>query len=378
VISAHERLPDGIFPLVEAFLRCRSRKFSTEEDMAHDRDDLAGAMSRRGALARLAWGAGMLGTTTALPARWSPLSRARAAQGPTIPVIVKDPTRPYWQAVLAGARKAGDDLGAQVVALGAQTEVGVDGQIAALANAAAAKPAALVIATAPSAALGKAIDEAARSVKIIAIDSAADAKALTALVATDNAQAGRIAADALAVAIQRSYADAEGDVAIITSSGVAALDERAKGFGDQLAASYGALAVVAQPVADGQAASGAKIMAELIAAHPELRGVVAVDLAMTQGAAQVLAKTPNNTTGDKINLVGFDTDASLVKLLQDGTVAALVVPDPFRMGYDGVKAALAAARGEPVPPRIAVAATLVTKASMNSPRAQELLAPQLR
>jgi len=288
-------------------------------------------------------------------------------------------TRPYWQAVLAGAGKAADEAGAQILALGGKTEADADGQIAALRNAVAAKPAALVIAPAPSGALGQAIDEAARNVKIVAIGSAAGAMALTTLVATDNAQAGRIAADALAAAIQRSYADAEGYVAIITAaSGIAALDERAKGFSEQLAASYGALEVVARPVGDGQAASGAKVMAELIAGQSELRGVFAMDPAMTQGAAQVLAKTPNNTTGDKINLVGFGADEGIVQSLKDGAVAALVVPDPFRMGYDGVKTALAAARGEQVPPRIATAATLVTKASMNSPRAQELLAPKFK
>jgi len=176
-------------------------KFYLEEDMAHDRDDLAGGMSRRGALARLAWGAGMLGAAAGLPERWRPFGAAHAAQAPAIPVIVQDPTRAYWRAVLAGARKAGEDLGAEILALGAQTEADADGQIAILRNALAAKPGSLVIAPSQSAALGKAIDEAARSVKIIAIDSAADAKALTALVATDNMQAGRIAADALAVAI---------------------------------------------------------------------------------------------------------------------------------------------------------------------------------
>jgi ribose transport system substrate-binding protein len=345
--------------------------------MAHDREDHAAGMSRRGALASLGWGAGMLAATTALPERWSPFGRARAAEGLTVPVIVKDLTRPYWQAVLAGAGKAADEAGAQILALGGKTEGDADGQIAALRNAVAAKPAALVIAPAPSGALGQAIDEAARNVKIVAIGSAAGAMALTTLVATDNAQAGRIAADALAAAIQRSYADAEGYVAIITAaSGIAALDERAKGFSEQLAASYGALEVVARPVGDGQAASGAKIMAELIAGQSELRGVFAMDPAMTQGAAQVLAKTPNNTTGDKINLVGFGADEGIVQSLKDGAVAALVVPDPYRMGYDGVKTALAAARGEQVPPRIATAATLVTKASMNSARAQELLAPK--
>jgi ribose transport system substrate-binding protein len=341
--------------------------------MAHDHDDHAAGISRRHALGGLAWGAGMLAAVTG--------GRAQAAldtRKPRIPVIVKDSTSSYWQSVLAGARKAGQDLGAEVVALGAQSETDAGAQIALLRNAVAAKPAAVVIAPAQFAALGKPIDEAAKNVKIVAIDSPADSQAMTALLATDNANAGRMAADAIATAIKRSYADAEGDVAIIAGApGVAALEERAKGFAEQLAASYGALDIVAHAVADGEAANGAKIMAGLIAGHPELRGVFASDLAMTQGAAQVLAKTPNNTTGDKINLIGFGADASVVKLLQDGAIAALVVPDPFRMGYDGVKTALAAARGEHVPARIDTGVVLVTKANLNSPRAQELLNPQI-
>src|SRR5690349_11353151 len=109
-----------------------SQNSTRRRTMAQGRDDHAAGMSRRGALTRLAWGAGMLGAVTALPERWSPFGRARAAQGPTIPVIVKDPARPYWQAVLAGARKAGDDLGAQILAI--QAAVDADDEVAALGN----------------------------------------------------------------------------------------------------------------------------------------------------------------------------------------------------------------------------------------------------
>ncbi|HEY4926371.1 MAG TPA: ABC transporter substrate-binding protein, partial [Roseiarcus sp.] len=45
-----------------------------------------------------------------------------AADTPTIPIIVKDTTSFYWQIVLAGARKAGKDLGVNVPELGAQSE----------------------------------------------------------------------------------------------------------------------------------------------------------------------------------------------------------------------------------------------------------------
>jgi ribose transport system substrate-binding protein len=341
--------------------------------MAHDHHNAG--ISRRNALAAVIWGAGVLWALSG----GLPPSSAVAQTRPRIAVIVKDTTFPYWQTVLAGARKAGEDLGVDVMALGAQSEADVEGQIGLLRNAVAAHPAAVVIAPTQFAALGKPIDEAARTVKIIAIDSAADTAALTSLLATDHVQAGRLAADALAAAIQRSYADAEGDVALIVGApGIAAIDQRAKGFAEQLADKYGALDIVASPVGDGRPATGAKIMTDLIAAHPEMRGVFASTLAMTRGAVETLAKQPNNKTGDKINLVGFDVDEGLVKLLQDGTIAAAVMQDPFRMGYDGVKTALAASRGEKVPAKVDTGAVLITKATMNSARAQELLNPKGR
>src|ERR1700757_1505956 len=67
-----------------------------------------------------------------------------------------------------------------------------------------------------------------------------------------------------------------------------------------------------------------------ITANPDLRGVSASNLTMAQGAGQAIAE---NKVSDK-KLVGFDSDDKTVKLLADGTIQALVVQDPFRMGYE--------------------------------------------
>jgi ribose transport system substrate-binding protein len=314
------------------------------------------------------------------PGSLSLLSRAQAPAEtgrakPTISVIVKDTTSPYWQTVLAGARKAGQDFGVEIAELGAQSETDADGQIALLEKAVSSNSAAVVIAPAHFAALGRPIDQAAKRAKVVAIDSAADSRALTSFLATDNVQAGRIAADALAERIQKTYADTEGDVALITSSpGVAALEQRAKGFREQIAGKYGALDIVAERVADSQAA-GRDVMLDVIASYPELRGVFASSLIVAKGAAEAI-EHKTNKTGDKINLVGFGSDSRLVKLLQEGTIAALVVQDPFRMGYEGVKIALAASRGDQVPASVDTGATAITKANMNSARSQELLNPE--
>jgi ribose transport system substrate-binding protein len=351
--------------------------------MANDnRED---GISRRQTLECIMWvGIAILWMASGnAPPSLSPLGQAQAAVAiaqtkPTIPVIVKDTTSLYWQTVLAGARKAGQDFGVEVAELGAQSESDADSQIALLENAVSSNPSAVVIAPAHSVALGRQIDEAAKRVKVVAIDSTADSKALISVLATDNTQAGRIAADALAERIQKTYADTEGDVALMTSSpGVAALEQRVKGFREQIAAKYGALDIVVEKVADGQAA-GRDVMLDIIASYPELRGVFVSSLIIAKGAAEALVEHKTNKTGDKINLVGFGSDSQLVKLLQEGTIAALVVQDPFRMGYDGVKIALAASKGEQVPASVDTGATAITKANMNSARSQELLNPRIK
>jgi ribose transport system substrate-binding protein len=275
---------------------------------------------------------------------------AIAQTKPTISVIAKDTTSPYWQAVLAGARKAGQDLGVNVIELGAQSESDVSGQISILAKAVASNPAAIVIAPAEFAALGKPIDEAAKKVKIIGIESAADTKAMTSLVATDNVNAGRVAADALAVAITKSSADTEGDVVMIASMpGVPSIDQRAKGFKEVVTAKYKALDITAEKVADGKPATVFGIMNDLIANTGDLRGVFVSDPITAQAVSQAVVEKKTN---DKINIVGVGSDEKLVKFLQDDVIAGLVVEDPFRMGYDGVKTALAASKGEQVPANV--------------------------
>ena len=289
---------------------------------------------------------------------------------PTISVIVKDTTSVYWQTVLAGARKAGQDLGANVAALGAQTETDVPGQIDLLKKAADSHPAAIVIAPAQSGALGTPIEEASKLVKIIvAIDSTTNTKALTSSVTTDEVQAGRVAADTLAEAITKTYADTEGDVAIITVSPGASV----VGFREQVGKKYRALNVLPDQVAESQAANGASIIKDLVAGDRDLRGVFVSNALLAEGASQVAY----NKSGDSIQYVVLGADDKLLKSVQDGTVAALLVRDPFRIGYEGVKTALAAAKGEQVPPTIDIGTSVITKANMSSARSQQLLNPKI-
>ncbi|WP_337184667.1 ABC transporter substrate-binding protein [Shinella sp.] len=300
---------------------------------------------------------------------------AAFAQDVTIPIIVKDTTSFYWQIVLAGARQAGKDLGVNVPELGAQSESDINGQISILENAVAGSPAAVVISPTEFKALGKPVDEAAKSVPIIGIDSAADSKAFTSFLTTDNVQGGRIAADGLAAAVKAATGKEEGAIAIITSlPGVGSLDQRREGFLDQVKTKYPGFKVVADKYADGQATTGLNMMTDLITANPDLVGVFASNLIMAQGVGQAIAE---NKLGDKIKVIGFDSDEKTVGFLKEGVLAGLVVQDPYRMGYDGVKTALAVSKGEKVETFVDTGANLVTKDNMADPKIDALLNPKV-
>src|SRR5260370_8009299 len=63
-----------------------------------------------------------------------------AAEKPTVPIIVKDTTSAFWQIVLAGARKAGQDLSVNVPELGAHSESDINAQISTLQHPAPVTP----------------------------------------------------------------------------------------------------------------------------------------------------------------------------------------------------------------------------------------------
>jgi len=305
----------------------------------------------------------------------APISHSAAADV-TIPVIVKDTTSYYWQIVLAGARKAGKDLGVDVPELGAQSESDINGQISILENAVTSGSKAIVIAPTEYTALGAPIDQAAKSVPVIGLDSAPNSKALTSFLSTDNVQGGRNAADALAAAIgEANGGKVEGEVALIKAlSGSGSVDARVQGFEEQLKDKYPSLKLVYDKVADGQAATALNMTTDLLTSNPNIKGIFASNLIMAQGAGQAVAE---NNVKDTVALVGFDSDEKLVGFLKDGVIDALIVQDPFRMGYDGVKTALAVVKGEKVEAKIDTGVNVITSKNIADARSQELLNPKI-
>jgi ribose transport system substrate-binding protein len=85
----------------------------------------------------------------------------------------------------------------------------------------------------------------------------------------------------------------------------------------------------------------------------------------------------DNGWAGKVRFVGFDASDTLVKAMSDGHVDGLVLQDPVRIGYLGVKTMVAHLKGEKVERRIDTGVRVVSKADMEKPEVRELLKPDL-
>ena len=89
------------------------------------------------------------------------------------------------------------------------------------------------------------------------------------------------------------------------------------------------------------------------------------------------SKSLGHAGQEQVAVVAFDSDDAEIGYLQEGQIKALVVQNPFRMGYEGVQTAVAAINGEEVERNIDTGVTVVTTENFDTPEVQALLYPDL-
>ena len=77
----------------------------------------------------------------------------------------------------------------------------------------------------------------------------------------------------------------------------------------------------------------------------------------------------------KVSFVGFDCNETFIEALRRADLNGVVVQDPMKMGYLGVKTLVQHLQGEPVESRIDTGVTLVTAENLDDPQIQELIRP---
>jgi ribose transport system substrate-binding protein len=288
-----------------------------------------------------------------------------AARKLNIAVVPKAVAFDFWRSVKAGADKAAQESGATITWRGPSDERDVSGQIATLEDFINSRVDAIVMAACDSRALTPIVRKArAAKIPVITIDSGVDDPSVP-IVATDNIKGARIAADTLAKLI-----GGKGKVGLIPFvAGAATSTMREKGFKDGLK-TYPGVRLASTLYSESDAAKGMAVTENMLTSIPDLAGIFAANEPGAIGAARAIEQ---RRLAGKVKLVAFDAAQSEVDALKRGTIQALIVQNPFKMGYEGVKAAVKAIRGEKVPLYVDTGVTVVTKDNLNTPEVKALL-----
>ena len=298
------------------------------------------------------------------------MSQNAAHAEDTVAVIVKATTSEYWQWVFKGAEDAGKKLGVKIEKLGTPKDDAA-GQIGVLETAVASKPAAVVISPTIFEALGDPIAAVTDAgIPVIVIDSGAKTDKYASFLTTNNEAGGRAAAEALAACLQERTGKVAGKVGYLTAmAGHESLDSRDRGFLEGMKA-YPDVTVVGNRVANNEEAQGMSLTADMLTKDPDLVGLFADNAQMGTGAG---ASISEQKLGDKFCLVAFDSDAGELEHLKNGSIYALVIQDPYMMGFAGVWYGYAAAHGVRLPKNVDTGVGTVTKATMDDPNLVGLL-----
>jgi ribose transport system substrate-binding protein len=216
--------------------------------------------------------------------------------------------------------------------------------------------AAIVVAPCDSDAIAPHLDAVERAgIPVFTADIAARGGKVVAHVASDNEKGGRLAAATLVRLL-----NGRGKVLIIDHPTVASVQDRVKGFQEELT-KYPGMTIVARPSADGQRARAMSVMEDMLQAHRDLNGVFGINDDSALGATAVL-----EAAGRKdIAVVGFDaTPQAVAAIKAGGPLKADIAQDPKTIGRKVIELVDRHLKGERVPAIVPVEVAVVDAASL--------------
>jgi ribose transport system substrate-binding protein len=287
--------------------------------------------------------------------------------------IVVDPKAiglDYWEQVHKGAQCAASKQSNVTVQWdGVNAETDVTGQINLLTNYITQGVNGIVYAATDAKALAQVTNQALQdNITVVNIDSGTDPQpASVPLFATDNVASAQKAADLLASSLH-----GQGKIAFIPfQQGTATNDERSQGFLQGLK-KYPGLQLVAQQYSQSDANTALRVTQDILTAHPDITGIFAANEPGVIGAAEAVRQAGKI---GKITIIGWDAAPDEIKGVQNGEISALVVQNPFKMGYDGLQAAVNMLRNHAKVASEDTGVTFVTKNNLNNPQIQAVLNP---
>lgn len=286
-----------------------------------------------------------------------------------IAVIPRETSSVYWQRFRHGATEAADEEGLDILWDGPGVEADPAAQMRIVRKAIEDRVDAFLISPTDREVLAILQEYAmAQKVPCLIVDSDIGADKYVPLKSPDYSEGGVLAARRLGKVLNRTD-----KIMIIEWPGTSAVIEaRIAAFRKTLASEFPDIEIAA---ADGPHAPALEealaITRTLLSAHRDVRGIFACNATITAAALQSL-RSPEYMYRD-VRLVGFDSWPLLVGGLKTGEIDSLIIRDPHKMGFDGIKAVASMLRGNPGPQQLDPCLQLITVERLNEPAIRALL-----
>jgi len=297
----------------------------------------------------------------------APSAKNKARQ---IAVIPKGTTHDFWKAVHAGAAKAAAESGVTIFWNGPNREGDRAAQIGIIEDFVVRRVNGIVVAPLDSNALVPAVTKVNNArIPCVIFDSGINMDKYVSFVATDNYKGGVLAARRMAEIL-----NGKGDILVVQyQAGSDSTTQREKGFIETVKREFPHLNIVDTKYGLDTVETALQAAEDLLTRHPKVDGIFACNESTSVGTLQALESQGRTGT---VKMVGFDSSTPLINAVKSGKIDALVVQNPFKMGYLSVKACVDKLDGKPVEKRIDTGVTLITKLNLATPEVRQLLNPQ--
>jgi ribose transport system substrate-binding protein len=284
----------------------------------------------------------------------------------SIAVIPKGTTHIYWQSVKAGAEAAAKEFGCKIFWNGPERETDRERQIQIIEDFIVQKVDGIVLAPLDRAALAPSVEKlAALKIPCAIVDSGVDTDKYLTFAATDNHQGGVLAARRMGAIL-----GGKGNVLVVKYvPGSDSTTQRENGFIETIAKEFPGIKIVDSKYGQDTVETALQAGEDMLTRNQDVQGLYACNASTAVGALQALQSQKRPA----VKMVGFDAEKALLDGLRAGQIDSLVVQNPFKMGYEGVKAIVESIKGQPVVKKMDTGVEVVTKESLADPKIQALL-----
>lgn len=234
------------------------------------------------------------------------------------------PTLSIWEPIWRGFQDAAADLGVNVELAGPNS-LDIAENVAAVEQAAALGATGICVSPLEPVSFIDVINSTmADGIPVLCFDSDSAESNRLMYIGTSNYAAGQAGAEELARQL-----GGKGQVVIMTMVGQLNHMDRTQGAIDYLTANYPDIEIVNTLAAGSTSAEAAATFAAAMQAYPDIKGVFSTVATGTLGVSQ----TKKELGYDDIVNIGFDTDPSVMALMEDGSCTGTIAQNQYIMGY---------------------------------------------